>query len=74
MYAREVDIVTPATGCGIAFEGGQDYLVFADKNKGSGVLETYACSGTNLVRKSEPALEHLRAVAKGESRSVSTGL
>jgi hypothetical protein len=67
--SREVDIITPATDCGIAFQSGQDYLVFANKGEGSGILNTHACSGTNLVSKSEQALEHLRAVAKGESRS-----
>lgn len=67
--SQEVDIVTPKNTCGIAFHLEQDYLVFAHTGEKSGVLETYACSGTNLASKSEQPLEHLRAVAKGESRS-----
>jgi hypothetical protein len=69
VQSRDVDIVTSETDCGIAFQDGQDYLVFANRDKSSGMLETHACSGTNVVGKSEQALEHLRAVGKGESRS-----
>jgi hypothetical protein len=67
--ARGVDIVTSATSCGIAFREGQDYLVFANKKDGTSTLITHACSGTKLLRDSERELEHLRALAKGETRS-----
>jgi hypothetical protein len=69
VQTRDVDVVTSETDCGIGFKDGQDYLVFADRDKGKGILETHACSGTNVVGRSEQALEHLRAVKKGESRS-----
>jgi Carboxypeptidase regulatory-like domain len=66
---REVEIVTSATSCGVAFQDGQDYLVFANKREGSDILDAHACSGTKLVSRSGQELEHLRAVARGEGRS-----
>ncbi len=69
VQSREVDLVTAATSCGIAFRDGQDYLVFANKKEGSGALLAHACGGTKLLSDAEQELEHLRGVAKGEARS-----
>jgi hypothetical protein len=53
---REQGIATPATDCGIAFQGGDAFLVFADTTTTNdritledGFLYTEACAGTRAI-------------------------
>lgn len=69
VQSTELDVTTLATSCGVNFQSGRDYLVFAHQARGSADLETHACEGTEFAETAERKLEHLRAVNSGGSRS-----
>jgi hypothetical protein len=44
-----LDVWTPFDDCGVDFQTGETYLVFADDDEESGVVSTDSCSGTKRV-------------------------
>ncbi|HXG83603.1 MAG TPA: hypothetical protein VNI84_06210 [Pyrinomonadaceae bacterium] len=61
---KSVEIETGMGGgdCGIAFENGQSYLVYAYRNKETGKLGTGICTRTQVLSKASEDLEYFRGL------------
>ena len=61
----ELDLFSPASDCGIDFQNGKEYLIYAWRDSASHQLQTYACSRTALAERSEQNIEELRSLLSG---------
>jgi hypothetical protein len=66
---RGVDIVTSTSSCGISFKRGEEYLIYAWRDRETGLLKTSACSRTNLAAQSVENIENLRGLTSGQGPS-----
>lgn len=67
--AREVTFTSGTVSCSVEFQEGESYLVFAQRDRKTGELQTSVCSGTARVDRVPEHLQYIRGVKTGETRS-----
>ncbi len=64
---RTLDVLTPSGGCGISFQLGRSYVVYAERSDVSADLTTTTCSGTRLIDDAATDVTYGRAVKEGRA-------
>jgi hypothetical protein len=65
-----VDVWTPFDDCGVDFQSGETYLVFADDDEESKIASTDICSGTKRLTDAGPDLAYLYFFENGGEASA----
>jgi len=70
----EIETGTGGGDCGFAFESGQNYLVYAYRNKETGRLGTGICTRTQLLSKAAEDLEYFRGLKDAKAGGTVYGM